>query len=103
MSIDKIIPLLLLSSGSSLCIVAYINMCLSFVYKASNFAGIASILIPPSVFLMLFIGTLLFSFSDCYGHKWFSFFVQILVSALNLGIYMIQRKIYQKKIEDEIR
>lgn len=76
---------------------------LSFIFKIENYYGTKFVLIPPNAFLMIFIGSLMFSLSDIYEQKWLSFFIQFLVSCLNLSIYIIQRKTYKKRLEDEIR
>lgn len=75
---------------------------LSFIFKISNYNETKFVLIPPNAFLMAFIGSLIFSLSDIYEQKWLSFLIQFLVSCLNLSIYIMQRRTYKKKLEDEI-
>lgn len=76
---------------------------LSFIFKIANYSGNKLVLIPPNAFLMVFIGSLIFSLSDIYEQKWLSFFIQFLVSCLNLSIYIMQKRTYKKRLEDEIR
>jgi hypothetical protein len=77
MSIDKIIPLVLVITGTSFCISGYIMLCISFIYKVSNFSGNKFVLIPPNVFLMIFIGSSIYSLSDLYTMKWWGFLYRL--------------------------
>jgi hypothetical protein len=104
MSINNLsIPLILSIAGTSLSLSGWILMCLSFTYKVSNFTQNPLILIPPNAFLITFLGALMFSLSDLYDSKWLPFAIQILVSILNFSIYIVQRKTYRQRLEDEIR
>ncbi len=97
LSVDLIVSLLALS----FCLSGWIMLCMSFMCKISNFTGHKRILVHPNTFLMIFIGSVLFSLSDICLVKWEQFFIQTLVSCLNLSIYIIQRKTYRQRLENE--
>lgn len=94
---------LILLIGTSFCIVGLIICILTAFSKISNYLGNYTYLTSPKGHLFIFFGFLTFSLSDIYNQKWLTFFIQIMISILYLGIYIIQRNIYLQKIKDEIR
>jgi hypothetical protein len=105
MNIEKLlsVDLILLLTAISFCLSGWIILCLSFIVKASNYTGEKYSITPPNTFLLLFLGSLMFSLSDVYDYKWFPFITQSLVSCLNLSIYIIHKKTHRQRMLNENR
>lgn len=89
--------------GTSLSLTGLILWFIVLKFRLYNFRGEEFFLIPPKVYLILFLGSISFLLSDYYQSKWSSFIIQFLVSCLYFCIYIIHRKTYKAKLEDENR